>query len=58
MKNYLQDNYLENMTYNRLRATVKEAWEKVGRHKFEELIQSIPARCQAVIDADRLFTKY
>ena len=46
------------MTYNALRAAVKDAWEKVGRHEFEELINSMPARCQAVIDADGLFTKY
>ena len=58
MKNYLQDNYPENMTYNALRAAVKDAWEKVGRHEFEELINSMPARCQAVIGADGLFTKY
>jgi len=58
MKNYLQDNYPENMSYNNLRAAVKEAWEKVGRFELEELIRSMQARCQAVIDANGLFTKY
>ena len=58
IKNYLQDNYPENISYDRLRSAVKEAWEQVGRHEFEELIQSMKARCQAVIDADGLFTKY
>ena len=58
MKNYLQDNYPENMTYDRLRVAVKEAWEKVGQDEFEALIQSMQARCQAVIDAKGLFTKY
>ena len=58
MKNYLQANYPENMSYDRLREAVKDAWDKVGRSEFEELIQSMPARCQAVIDADGLFTKY
>lgn len=58
MKNYLQDNYPETMSYNRLREAVNDAWNKVGRHEFEELIQSMPARCQAVIDANGLFTKY
>lgn len=58
MKNYLQDNYPEVMKYNQLRAAVKDAWEKVGKHEFEELINSMPARCQAAIDANGLFTKY
>ena len=58
MKNYLQDHFPENMGYDALRKAVKEAWEQVGRHEFEELIQSMPAKCQAVIDAKGLFTKY
>jgi hypothetical protein len=58
MKNYLQDNYPENISYNRLRAAVKQAWEKVGRSELEELIKSMQARCQAVINAEGLFTKY
>jgi len=58
MKNYRQDNYPENMTYDRLRATVKTAWENVGEHEFRELIECMQARCQAVIDANGLFTMY
>ena len=58
MKNYLQDNYPENMSYDRLRDAVKDAWEKVGRFEFETLIKSMTARCQAVIDANGLFTQY
>ena len=38
MKNYLQDHYPETMSYDRLREAVKDAWEKVGQHEFEELI--------------------
>jgi hypothetical protein len=58
MKNYLQDHFPENMSYDRLRIAVKEAWENVGQFEFKELIESMPARCQAVIDANGLFTKY
>ena len=58
IKNYLQDNYPENMSYNRLREAVNEAWEKVGKAEFEELIKSMKDRCQAVINANGLFTKY
>ena len=58
MKNYLQDNYPETMSYDTLRAAVKDTWEKVGQHEFMDLIQSMKERCQAVIDANGLFTKY
>jgi hypothetical protein len=46
------------MSYDRLRAAVKDAWEKVGEHEFRALIESMLERCQAVIDANGLFTKY
>jgi transposase len=58
MKNYLQDNYPENMNYNMLRVAVKDAWEKMGEYEFRALIESMPTRCQAVINAEGLFTKY
>lgn len=46
------------MSYNDLRATVQEAWEKVGQEKLEELINSMTDRCRAVIEANGLFTRY
>ena len=58
MKNYLQDHYPENMGYDQLRAAVKDAWDKVGSFEFQELINSMKARCQAVIDAEGRSTKY
>ena len=58
MKNYLHDHYPENMSYNQLRTAVKDAWEKVGSFEFEALINSMPERCQAVIDAEGRFVKY
>jgi len=42
------------MSYDVLRGAVKEAWENVGRSEFEALIRSMPARCEAVIDANML----
>ena len=45
MKNYLQDNFPENMTYNQLRDAVKEAWNKVGESTFRDLIESMPVQC-------------
>lgn len=58
MKNYLQDNYPEIVGYTQLREAVKDAWDKVGEEAFRALIESMPERCQAVIDAKGLHTKY
>jgi len=54
----IQDNFPENMSYDRLRDAVKEAWDNIRRHEIRELIGTMPERCQAVIDANGLFTKY
>jgi transposase len=48
----------EDMSHNQLTAAVKDAWDKVGEFEFKALIESMPERCQAVIDAKGLFTKY
>jgi transposase len=58
MKNYLQDEYPENMTYNALRLAVNDAWNRIGSDTFNELIESMHDRCQAVIDAEGRHTKY
>jgi hypothetical protein len=58
MKNHLQDLFPKNIRYDTLRNAIKEAWDKIMRHKFEELINSMKARCQAVINTKGLFTKY
>jgi hypothetical protein len=58
MKNYLQDNYPENIIYDKLRIVVKDTWEKIGEYKFRILIENIPIKCQTVIDVNNFFTKY
>ena len=58
IKNYLQDIYLKVISYNRLRAAIKDAWEKVRRFEFKALIQSIKARYKAIIVAKSRFIKY
>jgi len=58
MKNYIQDKYPEVMSYEALRVAVNDAWEQIGVIELEELIMSMPERCQAVIDAEGRFTKY
>ena len=46
------------MDYNQLQLAVKDAREKVGEFKFRELIDSMPARYETVIDAEGRFAKY
>ncbi len=58
MKNYLQKHYPEKMSYAKLREAVRAAWEAVPDSFLNKLIASMPARCQAVIDAEGRFTKY
>lgn len=61
MKNYLQAKYgcLSFQSYDYMRDRIKEAWDVVVTPGLlRELIESMPARMQAVIDADGKFTKY
>ncbi|VDB88046.1 Bgt-51355, partial [Blumeria graminis f. sp. tritici] len=39
-------------TLDSLRNIVKEAWDSVSSEDLVGLIESMPARCQAVIDVD------
>ena len=63
MKNYIEKNYPElqegrQYTYPRLRTIVQEAWDSITPKFLGELIDSMPQRCQAVIDAQGGYTKY
>ena len=57
MKNYIQENYEEKLSYDKLRIAVKEAWEAVKEDKLTELLLSIYLRCEAVIAAHGMYTK-
>lgn len=59
MKDWIQDQYEDTLiTYNPLREAVAAAWEAVEEDYLEELLATMPARCQAVIDADGLQTRW
>jgi len=60
MKDYIEDKYgyIENPSYNRLRAWVWEAWDAVLEAWLMELLASMPQRCEAVIKANGMHTKY
>ena len=34
------------------------AWESIGQRRLDQLIDEMPARCQAVIDAQGMQIKY
>jgi transposase len=63
MKDYIECCYPDlpsgkQRTYDQLREIVKEAWDSITIEVLRDLIESMPARCQAVIDAKGGHTKY
>ena len=48
----------ENPSYDKLRKYVEEAWDALPESYLEELLASIPAGCQAVIEANGMHTKF
>jgi hypothetical protein len=58
MKNYIQENYEEKLSYDKLRIAVKEAWEAVEEDKLAELLLSMHVRCEAVIAANGMHIKF
>lgn len=58
MKNTLQEKYPEKMTYDQLRTAVKEIWDAIPDDRVRELIRTMRQRCEAVIEANGLYTKY
>jgi len=61
MKDWIQRRYghIDTISsYPRLRRIIEEAWEAIPDERVHELIESMPARCQAVIDANGGHTIY
>jgi hypothetical protein len=59
MKDYIERHYPEyHSSHDKLRRVVKEAWEAVGADELLALVREMPARCEAVIDAQGGYTKY
>lgn len=63
MKDYIQAVYPDldggkQLSYDQLRIVVREAWDSIPSSYLDELIESMPARCQAVIDAKGGHTRY
>jgi hypothetical protein len=59
MKDWLMEHYPNpNLSYDQLRQAVYEAWQAVGQDYLQEMLLTMPLRCQAVIDANGLFTPW
>lgn len=60
MKDWIQDKYPEDkeLSYDQLRQSVRASWDAIPEGFFEDLIQSVQARCQAVIEAGGGHTPY
>lgn len=60
MKDYIEDKYglIEKPSHNQLRQWTKEAWDAVPDEFLEDLLASMPTRCQAVIEANGMHIKY
>lgn len=57
---YIEDKWglEENPSYDKLRRYVKEAWDALLDTFLADLMALMQARCQAVIDANGIYTKY
>jgi hypothetical protein len=42
--------------YGRLRTAIIEAWESITDAEIRDIIRQMPERCQAVIDANGMYT--
>jgi hypothetical protein len=59
IKDYIQDKDPQiHRDYKRLRALIIEAWNAISIERIREIIQEMPKRCQAVIDAQGGETMY
>ena len=59
MKDWIQNHYPDDkLSYKVLRQAVMEAWEAVGWQQLEDLLVSMPRRCEAVIAANGMYTKF
>jgi DDE superfamily endonuclease len=59
MKDWIQDHFDDTLiSWDELREAVEAAWEALPATYLAEELSKMPARCQAVIDADRMHTRY
>lgn len=61
MKDFLEVNYPENLSYDQLKAGLQAAWAAISEDWLIELLSQMPQRCKDVVvvvfDAEGRFTK-
>ena len=60
MKDYIEEHWglEEKVGYEKLREYVKAAWEALPDSYLQEILATMHERCQAVIDANGMHTKW
>ena len=60
MKDFLEEKYGldEKVTFDRLRSRVGETWDKIEGTYLRELVDSMPSRMRAVVDANGMHTRF
>lgn len=59
MKEWTCNHYsMDKLTYDNVRETVQKAWETMPEDYIIGLLRSIRKRCEAVIAADGMYTKF
>ena len=58
IKHQLQKEFLECMTPTQLKEAVQKTWDDLEFPSLSDLLDTMPARMQAVIDANGMHTKY
>jgi transposase len=52
MKDYIERHFPSKMTYDKLRLAIREAWEAVEERYLDELLDTMPQRCEDCYNAD------
>ena len=59
MKDWIQEHYDDHLRgYDELREVITAAWNAVPTEYLLELLESMSTRCQTVIDANGMHTRY
>jgi transposase len=59
MKDWIQERHDDSLQdYDELREAIVAAWNAVPDAYLNQLLEEMPARCQAVVDANGLHTRY
>ena len=58
IKDWLQDIYGEKLSYDKLRNALNAAWKQITPEFLSDLVNSMQAGCETVIQANGMHTEY